>query len=390
MDKAYQETLRNAGDGHGMVEAGNVAGGLDLLAQKGDWDQVFAVGAKNAPDELPRFAAMYANKQVDEGNFDEAVHTLSKFGAPPTNEHYGLYNTIINQWATRTEAEMGVNPDSDRDSHDLITEELRGVVYHLVAALKSRRGPRGGYEGKGGGGDNMVEALERSLLVLHYSALHRKCRKEKLPGLAAKLSTGLLRFCGAIPADKAFFHAGMACKENGDLSQAFVFLNHYLDLTEAIDDGDASMMDHSDFVDTDLPSPVDYDLPKQQHLSEERREEVRDWVLALSMDQKVEQALSTRECSSCNSNIYAGSLLCVHCKAVSEACIVSAAPVIKTVSCKKCGNKAQGGFKFCVPSVQSSCARCMLVVCSLRARCCVRSDSICMQQGVKPHARYSR
>merc|ERR1712166_1032891 len=98
-------------------------------------------------------------------------------------------------------------------------------------------------------------------------------------------------------------HTGMACKENGDLSQAFVFLNHYLDLTEAIDDGDASMMDHSDFVDTDLPSPVDYDLPKQQHLSEERREEVRDWVLALSMDQKVEQALSTRECSSCNSNI---------------------------------------------------------------------------------------
>ena len=59
VDKAYQDSLRSAGDGHGMVQAGNAAGGLDILAQKGAWDEVFEVGAKSAPDELPRFAAMY-------------------------------------------------------------------------------------------------------------------------------------------------------------------------------------------------------------------------------------------------------------------------------------------------------------------------------------------
>ena len=308
VDKAYHDQLRNAGDGQALVEAGNVVAGLDILAKKGEWDKVFEVGMKNCRDELPRFAAAYANKLVDEQRFADAVETLFKYGAPAGQEHFGLYSTVITHWTQRTEQDMGVDPDGpDRAAHDKFTTELREVVYKLVSALKSKRPSRGhgaSYEGKGGGGGGgggglgspMADALERALLVLHYSSLQVACRREKMLGLAAKLATGLLRFCGTLPADKAFFNAGMACRENGDLSQAFVFLNHYLDLTEAIDDGDATMMDNSDFVDTDIPSPVDYDLPKVQFLAEPRREEVRDWVLALSMDQKVEQALSTRPC----------------------------------------------------------------------------------------------
>lgn len=53
------------------------------------------------------------------------------------------------------------------------------------------------------------------------------------------------------------------------------------------------MLDNSDFTDTDISFKVP--VPDKQHLPEEKREEVKEWVLAVSMDQKVEQVLPTDE-----------------------------------------------------------------------------------------------
>lgn len=53
------------------------------------------------------------------------------------------------------------------------------------------------------------------------------------------------------------------------------------------------MLDNSDFTDTDIPFEVP--VPDKQHLPEEKREEVKECVLAVSMDQKVEQVLPTDE-----------------------------------------------------------------------------------------------
>ncbi len=46
---------------------------------------------------------------------------------------------------------------------------------------------------------------------------------------------------------------------------AFVFLNRYLDLIEAIEEGSLDMLDNSDFQDTDIPFEVP--LPEKQHVS---------------------------------------------------------------------------------------------------------------------------
>ena len=118
----------------------------------------------------------------------------------------------------------------------------------------------------------------------------------------------------------------MACREAKELSLAFVFLNRYLDITELMDEGgDASELDNVDFEDTDIPN--DFPLPTQHFVEEATREEVRDWVLALSMDQQVEQTLPTRTCGKCNGQTYVAGLTCCRCKAKSEACVVSGYPV---------------------------------------------------------------
>lgn len=75
------------------------------------------------------------------------------------------------------------------------------------------------------------------------------------------------------------------------MSEAFVFLNHYLDLCEAIEEGEGQLVDHSDLTQTDFPSNIP--LPTQLYLSEDQKEHenIREWVLAISMDQKIDQVI---------------------------------------------------------------------------------------------------
>lgn len=61
-------------------------------------------------------------------------------------------------------------------------------------------------------------------------------------------------------------------------------------------------------------SRYDFDLPQEQYISEEKQEEVRNWVITVSMDQQVDQSLSTRCCDQCGSDIYEASLICKSCK----------------------------------------------------------------------------
>ena len=137
----------------------------------------------------------------------------------------------------------------------------------------------------------------------------------------------------------------MACKDDSRWdSMAFVLLNHYLDISEAIEEGDPSTIDNSDFVGTDIPAPYDYALPKSQYLDETKREEVRDWVLQISMNQEVDQTLRTRTCPSCNEEHYEASTICPNCKHNYESCIGSGYPVVKMsmdggiATCRECSS----------------------------------------------------
>ena len=97
---------------------------------------------------------------------------------------------------------------------------------------------------------------------------------------------------------------------------AFVFLNRFLDIYDAIEDGSTDMLDHSDFADTDVP--YDIILSEDHSIPEEEREEAKEWVLAVSMDQRVQQVLNTDE-----RGCYEASLLNVHNNVRSQQCILT-------------------------------------------------------------------
>ena len=107
-----------------------------------------------------------------------------------------------------------------------------------------------------------------------------------------------------MPTDKAFYMAGQCCKAENDMNLAFMLLNRYVDLIEAIEEGDNSNIDNADFAEAtnvpfDTPLPTTFYLPEH-----DAREEVRDWVLSICMDNTIDQRLPRQ--GESEGTIYAG------------------------------------------------------------------------------------
>ena len=80
--------------------------------------------------------------------------------------------------------------------------------------------------------------------------------QQSLKETCAKISVALLRHSDVLPADKTFYEAGVAARDVGWDNMAFVFLNRYLDLYEAIEENSLEMLDNTDFMQTDIPFEV--------------------------------------------------------------------------------------------------------------------------------------
>ena len=66
----------------------------------------------------------------------------------------------------------------------------------------------------------------------------------------------------------------------------------FLDLCETIDEGFLDSLDHSDFLDTSIPFEIP--LPEELSVAEAQRE-AKELVLAVIMNQRVEQVGMIRE-----------------------------------------------------------------------------------------------
>ncbi len=65
-----------------------------------------------------------------------------------------------------------------------------------------------------------MQELVRWWEAVHYTALRRRCAEAGMHNLAAKQATSLLRYIGAVPADKAFYEAGEQHALSATLAQA--------------------------------------------------------------------------------------------------------------------------------------------------------------------------
>ncbi|XP_029847708.3 intraflagellar transport protein 172 homolog [Ixodes scapularis] len=301
VDRKYKEFLRHQGQTDQLANV-DVIAALDLYAEKQQWKKCLETAQQQGPEVLHKYVALCASQRIREGSPLEALRLYVDHGAPALPQNFNIYKHI-------TASVMAHGGLQGADSYRAWSE-LRDVLHDLVKNLEKT-------------GHSESAEFERLLLISSYYATRSACLgQDALKEHATKISVSLLRYTEHIPADKAFYEAGLACKNANKDNMAFVFWNHYLDICEAIEEGSLDTLDHSDFENTDIPSEIP--LPEKMFLSESEHEEVKEWVLAISMNQQVEQTLPVDE-----QGYYEASLEGPRGFVRAQPCLITGYPVLK-------------------------------------------------------------
>jgi len=166
---------------------------------------------------------------------------------------------------------------------------------------------------------NDVESL---LMVVHYACMCAMCAEKDLYDISAKCAIRLLHSDTLIPGDKRYYLAGRYCRmlENGT-NLAFILLNRYVDVTEAMEEGDLS-----NFNSTIGNLPLEKILPEEHYLSNENdREDIKDWILTLCVDSTVSKTLPGRK--EAVSTLYEGLFSWNKSDEVKGTCIITGYPI---------------------------------------------------------------
>jgi intraflagellar transport protein 172 len=333
MLKMVEERHRNAmmekGDADDLLKkTGDVGSALDLYARSGDWEKCLQLASTQGQKMLPHYLVQYAKILCNQGNILQACQNLVHYGPPPEPANFQLYKMICNDLLANTD------PTAPQTLRELL---LKLVNPNSIGAPPSLQKLAD---------DKRPEASEffKSLLSAHLQMLRGRLQEQNKGGLEliAKISVALCRYCAEFPMDKAFYDAGMDCKNANMVNMSFFFLNRFLDIADAIEDPENAQIDNTDFMDTDIPSPYDLDLPEEAHIPAQQVEEIRDVVLGWSMDKSVQQKMDLRPCDKCRTEIYTASLSCKHCKQIYEPCCITGFPVVKRnrVECTSCRTAA--------------------------------------------------
>lgn len=296
-----------------MAEEGDLDG-LDVLFKKGKYEQCLMLAEKQGGEVLNQFLERYSKQLVKSGEWSQCAKVVSTYGCPPVANLFAVYKTV----ALEILAALNVSE----------LTACKGMLQRLVDNLALS------YDE----GNPIFREFNEYLVINHFLLLKMECEgNPSLQNVYCRLCVSLLRYTKIIRADKAFLDAGNACRDIGMNNMAFLFLKRYIDLAEAIEDPDnAQFDDNADFQDTDIPSPFDIPLPENNILNADDRDEIKDWVLQIQMDDSVEIILNMRQCEETGNDVYEASLVNPFTNELYEPCIVSGYPLLRSnmITCK--------------------------------------------------------
>lgn len=213
---------------------------------------------------------------------DEAIKTLQKYRGPTTSEAIPIYERLCKAMLSRT-----IKQEKNKE-HVENMSILRDCLYQLVTQYRMQQRTLD---------SKLLNRIESALMATHYQTILYTTKSLGLKDIYTKCAITLLKYPNLIPQDKAFYQAGNASREQGNNNLAFMLLNRYVDIAEAIDSGetDSSNIDSTDYQVTDA-IPLDGPIPIVHYIEEEEdREDIRTWVLSVVTDSKIEQKFPSRD-----------------------------------------------------------------------------------------------
>ncbi|KAK6046896.1 hypothetical protein COOONC_15599 [Cooperia oncophora] len=285
VEAQYKEWLTQEGRVGELIDV-DVISAIDLLIAKGQWDKALdAARQQKHKPLLDKYVAQYAAELLTQNHIDLMLKVFEKYGASSNPSNFNLYKAILDKIVAQS-----FSIPAEEYAQLSPVRNLFLSVYEMLARENSES----------------RYIFERYVHALHLMTI--RCAMEDIQTtdsqtLRLQQSISLLRYSDLIPADRVFYQAGIAAKDaGGDYAPlAFLLLNHYLDLVDAIDEGkfdriscprsnllktyftgDASLVDYSAFEGTDIPAEVP--LPESPWVESSMHEEIKEWVLATSVD----------------------------------------------------------------------------------------------------------
>ncbi|CAL8090514.1 unnamed protein product [Calicophoron daubneyi] len=331
VETKYKEALKSSGQAETLADV-DVVSALEMYAEQGRWEKCLAaaeqlfqaasstsgggggasggLGSRGLREHqrLHKYVAAYAASLIKDSRVHDAMLLYKKYGAPAYTQNFNIYKRIFQDITSQRSL-------SGPDAYSTWAA-LRNMLFDLNQNLAQVPDMK----------PEVVQIFGRMLLVSHYYAIRSAllASQQEVKDLTTQLSVSLLRHSDILPADKVFYEAGINCRNIGWDSMAFVFLNRYLDLVEAIEDpeGSADTLDSTDFQGTDIPMEVP--LPEEPYTTQEEHESAREWILAISMDQKLDQSLPKDE-----RGVYVAALEAPGTGLSALPCVITGYPVLR-------------------------------------------------------------
>ncbi|VVC40970.1 Armadillo-type fold,Tetratricopeptide-like helical domain [Cinara cedri] len=269
VSECYKDHVKREGKPEQLLADMDVEEALDMLSAQGKWSKCLDVARPHGQVVLHKYVALYATDLLREGNAFEALNLYTQYGAPALPQNFNIYRRI----ALDVFGKRGMDQVECYD----IWAKLRDMFFKLTENVNQTDSDCG-------------TEFEKYMFVSHLYAMRCAFRDiSSLGTLVVKILVALLRYTDIIPADKGYYEAGIAAQEGKRNAEAFVFLNHYLDITDAIADGQNEMVDDADLQGTDFPTNIP--LPQAMYVDSEHHEQVREWILTNAMDRDISQSL---------------------------------------------------------------------------------------------------
>ncbi|XP_025413024.1 intraflagellar transport protein 172 homolog isoform X3 [Sipha flava] len=300
--ECYKDHMKREGKPEQLLADMDVEEALDMLSAQGKWSKCLDVARSHGQVVLHKYIALYATDLIREGNAIEALNLYTQYGAPAFPQNFNIYRRI----ALDVFGKRGMEKEESYD----IWAKLRDMFFKLTESVANQTDSDCGKE------------FEKYTFVCHLYAVRCAFADiSSLGTLVVKVLVALLRYTDIIPADKAYYEAGIAARDSKRNAEAFVFLNHYLDITDAITDGQNEMIDD----DTDLQGadfPTNVPLPQTMYVDNEEHEQIKEWILTNAMDRDISQSLPLDQRSLYPSNLTSPD------GGMYPVCIISGWPVI--------------------------------------------------------------
>ena len=277
---------------------------LNRHADNGEWSQFWEIAEANIdliPTEfIGKFALMNAEKLIDQKGMalDDAVKLLQRYPLHDKEAVMPVYRRLVKCLMMRSQESEYMEGVDHRDA----IASLRDVLYKQAREIKTKE-------------------MNELLLATHYQHIFYLAESLGCKDIAAKCAVTLLKYPSVVPQDRAFYQAGMIAKELELTNVAFVLLNRYIDIVEAIDSGDASRVDNQDFYETDAIPLNDAPIPTTHYVTDKNeRDACRLWVLSAITDSSIDQSIPPRD--RCRKTLFEGFY-----QVNKPSCIVTGFPV---------------------------------------------------------------